>query len=86
MMPRYYLNLWDGDLFEEDQEGTELPDVAAARAEALRFASEIVSELQTPERVRIEITSEDGSILCTISITMAERANQLRNHTAAPMK
>jgi hypothetical protein len=79
-MPRYYLNLWDGDLFEEDQEGTELPDVAAARAEALRFASENVSELQTPERVRIEIASEAGSVVCTISVTMVEPANQLRNH------
>jgi predicted regulator of Ras-like GTPase activity (Roadblock/LC7/MglB family) len=76
-MSRYYLNLWDGDLFEEDQEGTELPDVAAARAEALRFASEIVSELQTPERVRIEIANEDGSVLCMIAITTMAPANHL---------
>jgi predicted regulator of Ras-like GTPase activity (Roadblock/LC7/MglB family) len=78
-MPRYYLNLWDGDLFEEDQEGTELPDVAAARAEALRFASEIMSELQNPERTRIEIASEDGSVLCSIAITMTAAANQVRD-------
>jgi predicted regulator of Ras-like GTPase activity (Roadblock/LC7/MglB family) len=76
-MSRYYLNLWDGDLFEEDQEGTELPDVAAARAEALRFASEIVSELQTPERVRIEIANEDGSVLCMVAITTMAPANHL---------
>ena len=79
MRPRYYLNLWDGDLFEEDQEGTELPDVAAARVEALRFASEIISELQTPEHTRIEIASEDGSVLCRIAISMTAPASQLRD-------
>jgi hypothetical protein len=29
-MPRYFLHLWDGDLFEEDEEGTDLPDGARA--------------------------------------------------------
>ena len=82
-MPRYYLNLWDGDLFEEDQEGTELPDVAAARVEALRFASEILSELQTPERARIEIANEDGSVLCRIAITMVEPTDRSRDHNPA---
>jgi hypothetical protein len=77
-MPRCYFNLWDGDLFKVDQEGTELPDVAAARAEALRFASEIVSELKTPERARIEIANEDGSAFCMIAITTIAPANQLR--------
>ena len=79
-MPKYYLHLWDGDLFEEDQEGTELPDVAAARVEALRFASEIVSELKTAERTRIEIANEDGSVLCMIAITTIAPANHLRDH------
>jgi predicted regulator of Ras-like GTPase activity (Roadblock/LC7/MglB family) len=75
-MQRYYLHLWDGDLFEKDQEGTELPDVAAARAEALRFASEIMSELQSPERMRIEIAGQDGSVLCRIAITLIAPARQ----------
>jgi hypothetical protein len=78
LRPRYYLNLWDGDLFEVDQEGTELPDVAAARAEALRVASEIMSELQTLERARIEIANEDGSAFWMIAITTIAPANQLR--------
>ena len=78
-MQRYYLHLWDGELFEKDQEGTELPDVAAARSEALRFASEIMSELQNPERTRIEIASEDGSVLCSIAITMTAASNQVRD-------
>ena len=82
-MPRYYLHLWDGDLFEEDHEGTELPDVAAASSEALRFASEIMSELQNPERARIEVASEDGSVLCSIAITMTAVANQVRDHHPA---
>src|SRR3712207_8299624 len=36
-MPRYFLHLWDGDQFEEDQEGAELPDLASARLEALQL-------------------------------------------------
>ena len=82
-MQRYYLHLWDGDLFEKDQEGTELPDVAAARSEALRFAGEIMAELQTPERARIEIANEDGSVLCRIAITMVEATGQSRDHRPA---
>jgi hypothetical protein len=79
-MPKYYLHLWDGDLFEQDEEGTELPDVAAARAEALRFASEIMPELQKPGRTRIEVADENGSVLCVIAITLIEPASQLRDH------
>jgi hypothetical protein len=83
LRPRYYLNLWDGDLFEVDQKGTELPDVAAARAEALRFASEIMSELQTPERARIEMANEDGSVLWRIAITIVEPTDHSRDHHSA---
>jgi hypothetical protein len=66
-----------------DQKGTELPDVAAARAEALRFASEIMSELQTPERARIEMANEDSSVLWRIAITIVEPTDHSRDHHSA---
>lgn len=37
-MPRYYFRISDGPRFD-DLQGTELPDLADAREEALRFAS-----------------------------------------------
>jgi uncharacterized protein DUF6894 len=63
VMPRYFLHLWDGDLFEEDDEGTDLPDRAAAREEALRFAQEIRGDLATPERALVQVADETGSTL-----------------------
>jgi hypothetical protein len=60
-MPKYFLHLWDGDLFEEDDEGTDLPDRAAAREEALRFAQEIRGDLATPDRALVEVEDESGS-------------------------
>jgi hypothetical protein len=61
VMPRYFLHLWDGDLFEKDEEGTDLPDRVAAREEALRFAQEIRGDLATPDRALVEVEDERGS-------------------------
>jgi hypothetical protein len=62
-MPRYFLHLWDGDLFEEDDEGTDLPDHAAALDEALSFAQEIGGDLATPDRALVQVADETGSTL-----------------------
>jgi hypothetical protein len=43
-MARFYLHIRTGDDLEEDPDGVELPDVAAAREEALRSAREIVAD------------------------------------------
>jgi hypothetical protein len=51
----------DRDLFEENDQGTDLPDRAAAREEALRFAQEIRSDLATPDRALVEVEDERGS-------------------------
>src|SRR3712207_7933147 len=59
---------------------TLFPYTTLFRSEALRFASEIMSELQTPERARVEIANEEGSVLCRIAITMVEPADHLRDH------
>ena len=65
-MPKYFLHLWDGDLLEEDDEGTDLPDRAAAREEALRFAQEIRGDLATPDRALVEVEDERGSTVCLL--------------------
>jgi len=68
-MPRYYLHLWDGDLFEEDQEGTDLPNLAAAREEALRFAREISGDLNAPDRALVQVADEGGSTLWMLQLS-----------------
>jgi hypothetical protein len=45
MMPLYYLHIRDGDKLEVDPDGTELPDIDAARIEALKVAQELLYEV-----------------------------------------
>lgn len=42
-MPRYFFHVCDGEDFV-DLQGTELPDLTAARREALRFAGSLLAE------------------------------------------
>jgi hypothetical protein len=42
-MPRYYFHVCNGNGFTEDEEGRELPDLEAARIEALRAARDIMA-------------------------------------------
>ena len=46
-MPRYFFDLRDGQDFP-DLQGSEWPDLPAARLEAVRFAAEVLKEM--PER------------------------------------
>ena len=41
-MPRYFFDIHDGDN-DTDEDGVELPDLSAARAEAIKFAGSYVS-------------------------------------------
>ena len=45
MMPLYYLHIRNGDKLEVDPDGTELPDLEAAFAEAVKVARELVDEV-----------------------------------------
>ncbi len=42
-MPRYFFHLYD-DVIAHDEEGMELPNVAAARLNALKGARDIIAE------------------------------------------
>ena len=46
-MPRYFFDIADGEDFL-DHQGSEWPDLAAARVEAVRYAAEVLKEM--PER------------------------------------
>ena len=42
-MPRYFFHVYD-DIIAEDEEGSELPNLAAARLNALRGARDLIAE------------------------------------------
>jgi hypothetical protein len=73
-MPRFYFNLRN-DLVVDDEEGLELPDLAAAREYALFNARSIAAENVHKGKLnlshRIEIADEDNQVLATVSFADA---------------
>lgn len=65
-MPRFFFNIRDGHDLDEDDEGVELPDVEAARAEAFATVEELRSELRDAGNIELEITDETGRRLLTV--------------------
>lgn len=72
-MPRYFFATADGTR-EPDDVGTELPNLATARVEAIKYAGEVLSDhpeiIWDGEDFRVEVSDEDGLMLFTV-ITMA---------------
>jgi hypothetical protein len=68
-VPRYYFHLYD-DIAIMDEEGSELPDLAAARAKAVDTAREMacaeVLEGHLNVGHRIEVASEAGEVQLTV--------------------
>ena len=67
---RFYLHLLD-DLDVPDSEGIELPDLVAARANAVQQARGLIGEIvKTEARIvlsnRIDIEDADGNVLETV--------------------
>ncbi len=70
LMPRYHFNVYN-DLVALDEEGKELPDIAAAREEAIRgarglMAEELIQAGRMRLQHRIEVADEKGRVLLTI--------------------
>lgn len=66
-MPRFYFNVRDGRDFDEDEEGVELPDLEAARAEAFATVEELRDELgPDAARIELEITDDTGRRVLTV--------------------
>jgi hypothetical protein len=69
-VPRYFFHLYN-DLVAKDEEGTELPDLAAAREQAAEHAREMVCASVREGHLnldhRIEVTDEAGKLLLTVT-------------------
>jgi hypothetical protein len=72
MMPMYYFHIRDGSTFEIDPDGTELPDISAAHAEALKVAHELLREVaDLGQKAVLEIADEHGRTVLTMPLSDA---------------
>ena len=69
-MPRFFLHIREAERLVEDPDGSDLPDLDAARAEAAAAAREIAAErLRAGKGLdarRFEIRDEAGRLLATV--------------------
>lgn len=69
-MPRYFFHLFD-DIIVQDEEGVELPNLAAARLRALIGARDIISEQVRHGYFvlshRIDVADEQGEKVLTVT-------------------
>ena len=74
-MARFYLNIRNGGGYVADMEGLELPDLAAARVQAIEGVRSVVSEEARLGEIdlsgSIEIADGDGNILLVLPFSDA---------------
>ena len=79
-MPRYFFHIYDG-YSAPDQDGTELPDIYTAQAEAIRLSGEVLREMGAKfwngTDWKLEVADERGLVLFVLRLSAEERA-QLR--------
>jgi len=73
-MPRYFFHIYD-DLVVRDEEGTELPDAAAARRDAVAGIREMMGEQLRCGRLilhhRVEVEDERGALVLVVPFAEA---------------
>lgn len=74
-MTKYFFHKRDGSELVEDEEGTDLPNLEAARNEAILAAREMMAEMVLEGKVvdgqQFEINSEEGSIVDIVTFKSA---------------
>ena len=74
-MPRFFLHIDDGTQRIEDEEGSDLPNLAAAREEALGAARQLWAAAilagQDIAARRFVITNGDGNVMDTVDMDEA---------------
>ncbi|NEU99136.1 hypothetical protein FNJ47_25740 [Bradyrhizobium sp. UFLA 03-164] len=66
MMTRYYFDLRDGDDLAIDEEGLEMPNLAAVREEAARTLADMVRDSitgQNLDQIAVEVRDDNGPVL-----------------------
>jgi hypothetical protein len=74
-MPRFLFHADDGVGYVEDEEGRDLPDLEAARLEALKGAGGIIADEMTKGRTDVRlviyIAAESGERLATLPVSVS---------------
>ncbi|MGU3663299.1 DUF6894 family protein [Methylobacterium sp. A49B] len=71
-MPRYFIDLHDGANLVRDHEGYDLPDLAAARAQAVRILTRLAQGLTDPvERQDFIIAVRDADGLVRLRLRLS---------------
>ena len=75
-MPRYFFHVYDGSS-SPDTDGTELPDIYTAQAQAIRFSGELLRDMGAQfwdgTAWRLEVADERGEILFVLRFSAEER-------------
>jgi len=86
-MPRYFFHAADGAPVH-DTHGYDMADDADARAEALRYAGELLKHapdlLSERNQLRISVTGENGDLLFTIVTVVVDVPRLQRSATQRP--
>jgi hypothetical protein len=76
-VPRFYFHIIDGETVITDPDGSELPDLATAHAEALQSARHLLADRIRAGEVldgqKFEIRDDEGTLLATVPFTDAIR-------------
>ncbi|OWK32312.1 DUF6894 family protein [Sphingomonas mucosissima] len=73
---RYFFHLSDGSRVP-DEVGTELPDDAAARLHAVKYAGDVLQRepaLLEDEDIRVEVADQSGLVLFTVIVLVVTAA------------
>jgi hypothetical protein len=78
-MPRFYFDVREGDAFQEDTEGIDLPNADMAEREATAAAAEIscerVNKLGSHDLI-VEVLDESRQPLVTVKLSMRLERNR----------
>ena len=80
-MQRFFFNTADGTRVR-DVEGVSLPDLGAARVQAIRFMGGLLSDkpefLWDGRDFRVEVTNQEGRVLCIVVALAIDTADAAR--------
>jgi hypothetical protein len=82
-MSLYRFHVRDASGLVEDEEGTELPDLAAAFAEALRCTRELMDDAFVSAGMQLEIADETGRALLIVPIYGTDAGHPRREQAQA---
>jgi hypothetical protein len=83
-VPKYFFDIVDGGTYSRDDEGSELPDVEAAREEALGCLPELArSKLSSGDRrdVIVDVRDETGQVIFTATLSLVARWIKRQGHS-----